>query len=160
MNTHWTLAQTLQKYGQKVPALVKASGVSRNTVYDIVNGKTGAVTLETLDKLLSGLEELTGARMTVEDVLRREEPADISPALLVQLANARPFNWEELQKLIPDWTDEERAENDRYWREHEEEKRAALVRDERRLQQIADLLDGPQGDVSVGQVGEREKLAP
>lgn len=141
MNTHWTLAQTLQKYGQKVPALVKASGVSRNTVYDIVNGKTGAVTLETLDKLLNGLEELTGARMTVEDVVKREQAAELSPDLLTQLTKARPFDWDELRKLIPEWTPQERAENDEFWLEQERDRRSRGDRRMKRLEALWDELD-------------------
>ncbi|MGI8748232.1 MAG: helix-turn-helix domain-containing protein, partial [Deinococcus sp.] len=65
-HTHWTLAETLQRKGKKVPALARASGLSKNPVYDIVNGKTTAVALETPDKLLAGLEGLTGDTMHVE----------------------------------------------------------------------------------------------
>lgn len=126
--THWTLAQTLQRYGQKVPALVRASGVSKNTVYAIVNGQAKAVTLETVDKLLRGLERLTSQPMTVKDVLDRQTSStvsvDIDPIMQAQLSRARPFDAEELLALIPDWTDEERAENDHFWAEREAEKQA------------------------------------
>jgi len=125
-HTHWTLAETLQRKGKKVPALARASGLSKNTVYDIVNGKTTSVTLETLDKLLSGLEELTGDTMSVEDVLHRPAVpamnAGMEPALQAQLAGARPFKAEELLALVPDWTSEEQEENDRFWAERESEK--------------------------------------
>ncbi|ULH17869.1 hypothetical protein MF271_21610 (plasmid) [Deinococcus sp. KNUC1210] len=50
-----------------------------------------------------------------------------------------------MQKLIPEWTDEERAENERFWQEHRGEKTAALARDEQRLERIVDVLDAPAG---------------
>lgn len=131
VNTHWTLAQTLKRHGKKVPALVKATGLPRNTVYDIVKGRTKTVKLDTVDRLLAGLEAITGQPMTIGDVLHRPAPdmggMGLEPALQAQLAGARPFNAEELLALIPDWTAEERAENDRFWAESDAEKRA--VRD-------------------------------
>ncbi len=143
--THWTLAETLRKYSKKPPALARASSLSKNTVYDIVNGKTKAVTLETLDKLLSGLEEITGAPMTVRDVLRREQQADINPDLLAQVANIKPLDVKELLALVPDWTDEERAENDRFWDEYAAEKaerRArAIVGQEERERRLMEAME-------------------
>ena len=130
-HTRWTLAETLRRHSKKPPALARASGLSKNTVYDIVNGKTKAVTLETLDKLLSGLEEITGTAMSVEDVLKREQPAGIDTHLLAQVVNIQPLDARELLALVPDWTDQERAENDRFWAEYEAEKA------ERRAREIA-----------------------
>ncbi|MGI8748339.1 MAG: hypothetical protein ACR2J4_08345, partial [Deinococcus sp.] len=78
--------------------------------------------------LLAGLEELTGDTMTVEDVLSRPvvsaTNAGVEPVLQAQLARARPFKAEELLALVPDWTQEERAENDRFWEERAAEKQA------------------------------------
>ncbi|GAA3993925.1 hypothetical protein GCM10022631_00020 [Deinococcus rubellus] len=142
--THWTLAETLRRHGKNVSALVKASGLSKNTVYDIVNGKSQAVTLETLDKLLSGLEQLTRAPVTLEDVLRREQGSDIDPELLAQAAAARPFNWEELRKTLPTWTDEERAEDERHQQELKAEKLVQLAQGDKRLDQLLGILDGPE----------------
>ena len=66
--------------------------------------------------------------MTVEDVLHHQTSptvdAGIDPALQAQLSGARPFDAEELLALVPDWTEEERAENDRFWAEREAEKQA------------------------------------
>ncbi|WP_135230739.1 helix-turn-helix domain-containing protein [Deinococcus fonticola] len=45
--TYWTLAQTLQRRGITTHALIKANGLSKGTVYDIVNGKSRGITLET-----------------------------------------------------------------------------------------------------------------
>ena len=105
----WTLDATLKRYAKNPHALVQASGLAKTTVYSIVNGETTSVELKTLEKLVNGLEQLTGEPMSIEDILKREPSADLSPALLAQLARAQPFDWEEVQKLIPEWTDEERA---------------------------------------------------
>ena len=103
----WTLARTLRRHGQKVPALVAASGVSRNTVYDIVNGKSRAVSLDTVARLLSGLETLTGQPMRLEDVLQREE-ADPYAA---QFAVARPYQ----PRTFDVWDTAEQVQDEAYW---------------------------------------------
>lgn len=136
--THWTLAETLRRNGKNVSALVKASGLSKNTVYDIVNGKSQAVTLETLDKLLSGLEELTQAPVTLEDVLSREQGSDIDPELLAQLSGIQPFNWADIKRTLPDWTPEEQAENERMFGELEEDRRS---RGDTRMQKLEALWE-------------------
>ena len=100
--THWTLAQTLQSRGVSPPALAKVSGLSKNTVYDIVNGKSQGVTLETVDRLLSGLEKLTGQRMTLDAVLARTMTHDVQDtALLAQLAGLPPFDLKALRASLP-----------------------------------------------------------
>lgn len=149
--THWTLAQTLQRRGVTTHALIKASGLAKGTVYDIVNGKSQGITLETVDKLLSGLEQLTGERLSVEAVLAREEPADPYAHLFV---NAKPYDWEVARKLIPDWTPEELAADDLYWAELAAEKRAWRDSTDKRLQQLADIFGSddrtdPQQDESA-----------
>ena len=133
LQTRWTLAHTLHKHGQTVSALARASGLSRSTLYALVNGKTQTVTLETLDKVIAGLEQITGLPMMLSHVMQRKPTVadpnmdpDIDPELLAQFAHAKPFDWEEMQKSLPEWTDEERAEDDRYWAARENEKR--LVR--------------------------------
>ena len=137
--THWILAETLRRHGQKVPALARASGLSKNTVYDIVNGKSQAVTLETLDKLMSGLEALTGASVTVGELIGR----DTSDPYAHLFVNAKPFDWEEAKKSIPNWTPEERAENDRMWRLMEAEKEARRRGADFIQQQLDEILGAP-----------------
>ena len=133
--THWTLAQTLQRRGITTHALIKVSGLSKGTVYDIVNGKSQGVTLETVDKLLSGLEQLTGQRMTLDAVLDRSEPDDPYAHLFV---HTEPFNWEEIQKLIPApddlWTEAERVQDRKVlWAEIAAEKQEWRAIAEKRL---------------------------
>ena len=144
-HTHWTLAETLQRHGQKAPALARASGLSKNTVYDILNGKSRAVTLETLDKLLDGLERLTGASLTPNDLIGRMVRSDIDPELLAQLAAIPPFDWQEVQAQTPSWTEEERAANDQFWLDLETDRKS---RGSKRIQRLEVIWDGP--DASSG----------
>jgi hypothetical protein len=80
-----------------------------------------AVELETLGKLMDGLERLTGETITFNDVLEKEPPKQNS-LLEELLKNAKPFDWEEMKKLIPEWTPEERAENERFMQALEQQR--------------------------------------
>lgn len=117
-------------------ALVRASGLTKTTIYNMVNNNSQAVQLETLDKLLIGLEHLTGKHFSVADVLERE----VKPNTFLEelLRDAKPVDFAELNKHIPAWTAEERVENEAWMRELE------LERTERIEQQKirdAELLD-------------------
>lgn len=137
--THWTLAQTLQSRGLSPHALAKVSGLSKNTVYDIVNGKSHGITLETVDRLLNGLEQLTGQRMALEAVLDRQEPED---PYLHLFAGAQPFDWEQRRASLPHWTPEEQVANDTFWTEREAQRQARGTRGNPRLDQLAEIF-GP-----------------
>jgi DNA-binding Xre family transcriptional regulator len=117
MQTHWKLEGTLRRFGKTPMALARASGLTKTTIYNMVNNTSQAVQLETLDKLLIGLENLTGQHFSVADVLERE----VKPNALLEalLRDAKPVNFEELNKHIPAWTDEERIENEAFLRELE-----------------------------------------
>ncbi len=117
MQTHWKLEGTLRRFGKTPMALARASGLTKTTIYNMVNNTSQAVQLETLDKLLIGLEHLTGQHFSVADVLERE----VKPNTLLEelLRDAKPVNFEELNKHIPAWTDEERIENEAFLRELE-----------------------------------------
>jgi DNA-binding Xre family transcriptional regulator len=69
MNVKWRVKEHLDRHGKTPYALWKASGLSRTTVYAITQGTPDRVDLETLNKLLSGLERLTGERAELTDVL-------------------------------------------------------------------------------------------
>jgi transcriptional regulator with XRE-family HTH domain len=142
--THWTLAQTLQSRGLSPHALAKVSGLSKNTVYDIVNGKSQGVTLETVDRLLSGLEQLTGQRMALEAVLDRQEPED---PYLHLFADAKPFDWDQVRSTLPLWTPEEQAANDAFWAEHETERQSRRATGNRRLGALAEIF-GREDDLT------------
>jgi DNA-binding Xre family transcriptional regulator len=117
MQTHWKLEGTLRRFGKTPMALARASGLTKTTIYNMVNNTSQAVQLETLDKLLIGLEQLTGQKLSVSDVLERE----VKPNALLEelLRDAKPVDFAELNKHIPAWTDEERIENEAFLRELE-----------------------------------------
>jgi DNA-binding Xre family transcriptional regulator len=130
MPTQWKLEGTLQKYGKSPMSLARASGLTKTTIYSMVNGSSQAVQLETLDKLLSGLEKLTGKPMSVSDVLERE----IKPNALLEevLRYAKPVNWQELEGHIPDWSAAERSENERIALEGEQERLERITQQKER----------------------------
>jgi transcriptional regulator with XRE-family HTH domain len=136
MQTHWKLEGTLRRVGKTPMALARASGLTKTTIYNIVNNNSQAVQLETLDKLLIGLEHLTGQQFSVSDVLERE----VKPNAMLEelLRDAKPVSWEELNQHIPDWTAEEREENEAFLRELERER---LERIERQPIRDAELLE-------------------
>ena len=92
-------------------ALAEASDLSKTTVYNIVNNKAKAVELETLGKLLTGLRTLTGETIDMNDILKEETIPDWREAIL---RNAKPFDWEAIQKLLPPLTPEDKAEGEAF----------------------------------------------
>lgn len=145
-HTRWRLGETLRRHGKTPLALARASGLSKNTVYDIANGTSRGVELETLDKLLSGLERLTGERAGLQDLLDAAPPADPYAEVF---ARARPFDREEVRKLIPDWTPEERAENERLTEELERQRledRELAPRRQDKLDALFAELDALEND--------------
>jgi DNA-binding Xre family transcriptional regulator len=144
MTTQWKLEGTLRHYGKTPMSLARASGLTKTTIYSMVNGSSQAVQLETLDKLLSGLEKLTGKPMRVSDVLERK----IKPNALLEevLRYAKPVNWQELEEHIPDWSAAERAENQRVTLEVEQER---LERLELQNQRDSELLEAMTSNTSA-----------
>jgi transcriptional regulator with XRE-family HTH domain len=136
MQTHWKLEGTLRRFGKTPMALARASGLTKTTIYNIVNNNSQAVQLETLDKLLIGLENLTGQHFSVADVLERE----VKPNAFLEelLQDAKRVDFAELDKHIPDWTDEERIENQAFLQILEQERSGRL---ERQVQRDAELLE-------------------
>jgi hypothetical protein len=61
-----------------------------------------------------------------------------NPMLEELLRDAKPVNWDELNRHIPDWTPEERIENEAWLRELELER---LPRFERQKIRDAELLE-------------------
>jgi DNA-binding Xre family transcriptional regulator len=65
----WKIAELLEKNGKTAYALAKVSGLSMPTVYAIVNGEKKGVQFDVLASIMRGLEELTGKRVELSDVL-------------------------------------------------------------------------------------------
>lgn len=143
---HFKLEPLLRRHNKSVLALAKASGLAKTTVYNIVNNKAKAVELATLGKLVDGLERLTGQPVSFDDVLEKEPPK--RNALLEELLkDAKPFDWEEMKKLIPDWTPEERAENERFMEALEQQRaidRELSIKRDRELLEIFSQSSEPK----------------
>ena len=65
----WKIAELLEASGKTAYALAKVSGLSMPTVYAIVNGEKKGVQFDVLASIMRGLEELTGKRVELSDVL-------------------------------------------------------------------------------------------
>lgn len=137
-NIHFKLDDTLRRYKKTPFALVEASGLAKATVYKIVNNEAKAVKLETISKLMNGLRELTGEAVTLDDVLEETNRPD---ALEELLKNAKPFDWEEMKKHIPDWTEEEKAENEAFIKVLEEQREVDRKLDTERTKKLLELFE-------------------
>jgi DNA-binding Xre family transcriptional regulator len=82
----WTLKDYLAEHDLTPYQLAKATGLSVNTVYPLARGEAKGIQLETLQTVLSALDDLTGKRVELGDLLERDDetyefpgevPADI-----------------------------------------------------------------------------------
>jgi DNA-binding Xre family transcriptional regulator len=69
MPVKWKVKDYLERHNKTPYSLWKASGISRTTIYAITGGKMEGLHFETLDKLILGLEQITGSRVELTDVL-------------------------------------------------------------------------------------------
>lgn len=63
------LNETLEKAGITRNALAREARVRPNLIYDMCDGKTRRIELETLDKLLATLTNMTGRKHMLPDIL-------------------------------------------------------------------------------------------
>ncbi len=73
MSLDWKLKGVLAQHNITVYRLADVSGVPRNTLYNLVNKEPARVDLGTLDAVLSALDKLTGERVSVNDLLERDD---------------------------------------------------------------------------------------
>lgn len=71
MATKWKLEEFLNSHGITVYELAKHTKLSRNSLYKLVKDPQ-AIRFDTLDDLLPVLDQLTGERVEVSDLLERE----------------------------------------------------------------------------------------
>ncbi len=91
----WTLKNYLEANDLSAYRLVQTAKVSPTTVYALARGDHERVSLEVLDKVLAGLEQLTGKPAEIGDLLVREPDA----------ATARPASkktWRDLAGTFDD----------------------------------------------------------
>jgi hypothetical protein len=65
------------------------------------------------------LRELTQEDVSLSDIIEEETQPDWREELF---KNAKPFYWDEVKAMLPEWTEEERAENDKFIRLLEEQR--------------------------------------
>ena len=65
----WRVKEFLDQHHKTPYALWKASELSRNTVYAIAQNNKDGLEFETMGKLIAALEQLTGQRVELTDVL-------------------------------------------------------------------------------------------
>lgn len=148
---HFRLDDTLRRHKKNAAALVKASGLAKATVYNIVNNKAKAVELETLSKLLNGLRELTGEEASIDDILEKESQPDWREEILKK---AKPFDWDKMMAEIPDWTQEEKAENIRVFEELERERKNTQHPSKRITQMLEIMSSGEEA------IDDKAELTP
>ena len=144
--THFKLEPLLRRHNKSVLALVKASGLAKTTVYNLVNNRAKAVELETLSKLIDGLERLTDKTISFDDVLEKE-PRERNALLDDLLKDAKPLDWDKMMTGIPDWTEEEREENSRVFEMERERKNAK--RPSKRLEQMLEIFGSGEASTEM-----------
>jgi DNA-binding Xre family transcriptional regulator len=82
----WRLRKYLDEHGVSAYALTKATALAPNTVYALARGDQRRVDLEVLDKVITGLEQLTGRRVELTDLLEREPLEERSNRSWLELA--------------------------------------------------------------------------
>ncbi|GIW31695.1 MAG: hypothetical protein KatS3mg071_1869 [Meiothermus sp.] len=143
VNTYFKLEPLLRQHKKTPLALAEASGLSKTTVYNLVNNKAKAVELETLDKLMAGLEQLLGRPVRFDEILeKRPTPKEARLARL--LKDAKPFCWEEVQKALPPLTPEEKAEDEAFLRVLEEARQTDLEQSQARDRRLLELFEEPR----------------
>ncbi len=68
----WTLKEYLTRHDLTAYQLAKESGLSVNTIYPLARGEAKGIQLETLQTVIDALDELTGKRVNVTDLIERE----------------------------------------------------------------------------------------
>ena len=68
----WKLRSYLDQHNVSAYALLKATDLAPSTVYALARGDQTRVDLGVLDKVIGGLEALTGQAVTFDDLLTRE----------------------------------------------------------------------------------------
>lgn len=69
------LKEALSNGGLTVYRLGEASGIPRNTLYNLVNQERERLDLDVLDRVMTGLEQLTGRRVELTELLERDDAA-------------------------------------------------------------------------------------
>lgn len=149
--TYFKLEPLLRQHKKTPLALAQVSGLSKTTVYNLVNNKAKAVELQTLDKLMAGLELLLGRPVRFDEILEKR-PSSKQERLARLLKDAKPFCWKEVQRDLPPLTPEEKAENQEFMRLLEEARKTDLELSQVRDRRLLELFEEPQRPRKRGSV--------
>lgn len=98
----WLLRDFLDEHKLTPANLVKAAGTSPATIYGIARGEHERISLEVLDKVLWGLERLTGKTVELSDVLERDPmPTDDQDTLLASGTSGLAEVLHDLERGVP-----------------------------------------------------------
>lgn len=103
----WKLRDYLDRHDVSAYALTRVADVAPNTVYALARGDSARISLEVFDKVLAGLEQLTGRPVGVADLLEREtddpkvddleaQTQNWHDADLSRLGEYEPYDWGEV----------------------------------------------------------------
>jgi len=143
VTTHFKLEPLLRQHKKTPLALAEASGLSKTTVYNIVNNKAKAIELKTLDKLMAGLEKLLGRPVRFDEILEKR-PNSKQERLAQLLKDAKPFSAKDWREEWPAWTPEEQAENEEFLQVLAEAREASKALSAERDKRLLELFDEPQ----------------
>lgn len=141
--TQFKLEFLLRQHRTNPLALAEASGLSKTTVYNIVNNKAKAIELQTLDKLMAGLERLLGRPVRFDEILEKR-PTSKQERLAQLLKDAKPFHWKDVEKELPPLTPEEKAENEEFMRVLAEARKTDQQLSAERDRKLLELFEEPQ----------------
>lgn len=149
VNTHFKIEPLLRQHRKTPLALAEASGLSKTTVYSIVNNKAKAIELQTLDKLMAGLERLLGRPVRFDEILEKRQSSK-QERLAQLLKDAKPFHWKEVEKNLSPLTPEEKAENEEFMRVLAEAREASRQLSAERDRKLLELFEEPQAPGKKG----------
>jgi DNA-binding Xre family transcriptional regulator len=142
-NTQFKLKPLLRQHKKTPLALAEASGLSKTTVYNIVNNKAKAIELQTIDKLMTGLERLLGRPVRFDEILEKR-PNSKQERLARLLKDAKPFSAKDWREQWPAWTPEEQAENEAFLQVLAEAREASKALSAERDKRLLELFDEPE----------------
>jgi DNA-binding Xre family transcriptional regulator len=149
LSTHFKLAPLLRQHKKTPLALAEASGLSKNTVYNIVNNKAKAIELETLDKLIIGLEKLIGRSVGFSDIFEKSQ-SSTQQRLEQLLRDAKPFHWQEVTKDFLPLAPEDEAEGEAFIQalqeQSEQDRQLSAGHDRKLLELFAEAETPDQND--------------
>lgn len=107
----------------RLAATVKGQ-LSQSAVYALTQSdQVQRIDLGTLAVVLSGLRELTGEKVHLQDILEEVEDDAISPLLAELVCETVPLDWERAGAYAESFTDRELVEDEKEWAQYRDQQR-------------------------------------